>query len=121
MIKHLINGKDVDSEERFETVSPASGEVLAADLDRCRAVAVAREHPGDAAAWDSRGLEFVYFRGRMLLKISGIYNAAFNGDKLTENERAVRTFQEVVVPILRLVEQQIPADIDCNAIGFEIS
>lgn len=29
MIKHLINGKDVDSEERFETVSPASGEVLA--------------------------------------------------------------------------------------------
>jgi hypothetical protein len=77
--------------------------------------------PGKAAAWDSRGLEFVYFRGQMLLKITGIYNAAFNGDKLTQNERAVRTFQEVVVPILRLVEQQIPADVDCDGIGFEIS
>ena len=81
----------------------------------------ANADPSDASAWDSRGLEFVYFRGRMLLKITGIYRAAFNGDKLTENERAARTFQEIVVPILRLVAQQIPADVDCNAIGFEIA
>jgi hypothetical protein len=77
--------------------------------------------PGDAAALDSRGLEFVYFRDQMLLKISGIYKAAFNGDQLTQNQRADRTFQEVVVPILRLVVQQIPADVDCGGIGFEIA
>jgi hypothetical protein len=81
----------------------------------------ANADPGDAAPWDSRGLEFVYFRHRMLLKITGIYRAAFNGDKLTENERAARTFQGVVVPILRHVVQQIPADIDCDGIGFEIA
>lgn len=78
-------------------------------------------NPGEAAALDSRGLEFVYFQGQILLKISGIYNAAFNGDRLTQNERAGRTFQDVAVPILRLVVEQIPADVDCNSIGFEIA
>ncbi len=76
--------------------------------------------PGQRAASDRNGIEFVYFKGREVLKISGIYQAAFNSTQLSENERASRTFQEVVVPILRLVAQQIPANIDCDGIGFEI-
>ena len=76
--------------------------------------------PGQRAASDRNGIEFVYFRGREVLKISGIYQAAFNSTQLSENERASRTFQDVVVPILRLVTQQIPANIDCDGIGFEI-
>ncbi len=69
---------------------------------------------------DRNGIEFVYFEGRVVLKVSGSYHAAFNSTLLTENERAGRTFQDVVVPILRLVTQQIPTDIDCDGIGFEI-
>ena len=76
--------------------------------------------PGQRAASDRNGIEFVYFEGREVLKISGIYQAAFNSTQLSENERASRTFQDVLVPILRLVTRQIPANIDCDGIGFEI-
>ncbi|MHB8302824.1 MAG: hypothetical protein ACYDC6_08325 [Acidobacteriaceae bacterium] len=76
--------------------------------------------PGQRAASDPNGIEFVYFEGREVLKISGTYKAAFNARLLSKNERASRTFQDVVVPILRLVRQQIPANIDCDGIGFEI-
>lgn len=76
--------------------------------------------PGQRAASDSNGIEFVYFEGRKVLKISGIYKAAFNATKLSRNERASRTLQDVVVPILQLVRQQIPANVDCDGIGFEI-
>jgi len=76
--------------------------------------------PGQRPASDRNGIEFVYFEGREILKISGIYKVAFNSTQLSENERASRTFQDVVVPILRLVTQQIPANIDCDGIGFEI-
>lgn len=76
--------------------------------------------PGQRAASDSNGIEFVYFEGREVLKISGIYKAAFNARMLSKNERASHTFQEVVVPILWLVKQHIPANIDCDGIGFEI-
>ncbi len=76
--------------------------------------------PGQRAVSDRNGIEFVYFEGREVLKISGIYQAAFNSTQLSENERASRTFQDVLVPILRLVTRQIPANIDCDGIGFEI-
>jgi len=76
--------------------------------------------PGQRTASDPNGIEFVYFEGREVLKISGIYKAAFNAALLSKNERASRTFQDVVVPILRLVGQQIPTNIDCDGIGFEI-
>jgi hypothetical protein len=77
--------------------------------------------PSRQASLDTRGLEFVYFQNRMLLKTSGFYSAAFNAQELTTNERASRTFQEVIVPILRLVTEQMPQDVACDGIGFEIA
>lgn len=74
----------------------------------------------DRPGLDSRGLEFVDFQGQMVLKTSGIYKAAYDADQLTQNERAARTFREVIAPILRLIPQQLPTDVDCDAIGFEI-
>lgn len=76
--------------------------------------------PGQRAALDPNGIEFVDFQHRVVLKISGIYKVAFNPTQLSENERASRTFQDSVVPILRLVAQQIPQSVDCDDIGFEI-
>jgi hypothetical protein len=55
------------------------------------------------------------------LKTSGFYSAAFNSDQLTQNERASRIFQEVVVPTLRLISQEFPPDAGCDGIGFEIA
>jgi hypothetical protein len=76
--------------------------------------------PARQAAMDSRGLEFSYFQNRLLLKVTGNYNAAYNADKLTQNERASRTFQDVVTPLLQLIVREIPADVECDGIGFEI-
>jgi hypothetical protein len=77
--------------------------------------------PAKQAEADSRGLEFVRFQDRKILKISGNYNAAYNAPKMTQNERAASTFRSVVLPILNLVTSVLPPDIDCDGIGFEIS
>jgi hypothetical protein len=77
--------------------------------------------PARQAEADSRGLEFVRFHDRVVMKVTGNYNAAYNADLLTQNERAGRTFQDVVAPILRLLTQKIPPDVACDGIGFEIS
>jgi hypothetical protein len=70
---------------------------------------------------DSRGLEFVRFHERIVLKVTGNYNAAYNTNLLTQNERASRTFQDVLVPMLRMIAAGIPQDVNCEAIGFEIA
>jgi hypothetical protein len=70
---------------------------------------------------DTRGLQFLMFHNQIIMKISGDYRAAFSGQKLTRNQRAARAFEDVVVPILRILPQQIPATVPCNGIGFEIS
>lgn len=77
-------------------------------------------HPGQGAALDSNGIEFVYFHNRVVLKISGLYMAAFDAAQLSQNERVSRTFKDAVGPILRMVSEQIPRDVDCDAIGIEI-
>lgn len=78
-------------------------------------------NPDQQAGSDARGLEFVEFENRTLFKVSGSYNAAFSAELLTPNERASRTFSDVIAPILSLVTKNIPADITCDGIGFEIS
>lgn len=79
-----------------------------------------QSEPSKQTSFDSRGIEFVYFQNRVVLKVSGIYSAAYNADQLTQNERASRIFRDVITPILRLVAEQIPRDADCDDIGFEI-
>jgi hypothetical protein len=70
---------------------------------------------------DSRGLEFVRFRDRVLLKVTGNYNAAYDTLRLTQNERAAKTFNTVVLPVLNSVTTGFPEDVACDGIGFEIS
>src|SRR5271157_837807 len=77
--------------------------------------------PSKQAETDSRGLEFVKFRDRTVLKITGNYEAAYSATQFTRNERAARTFQDVLLPILQTVTQSIPPDVGCDAIGFEVS
>jgi hypothetical protein len=77
--------------------------------------------PQQQAGIDTRGLEFVHFHERTILKISGNYNAAFNAERLTQNQRANRTFDDVVVPILQLLPKYFSGDAGFNSFGFEIS
>jgi len=77
--------------------------------------------PAKQAETDSRGLEFVKFRDRIVLKITGNYDAAYSATQFTRNERAARTFQVVLLPILQTVTQGISPDVSCDSIGFEVS
>jgi hypothetical protein len=77
--------------------------------------------PAQQAEADSRGLEFVRFQDRAILKVTGNYNAAYDTLRLTQNERAAGTFRAVVLPILGLVTAALPEDMNCDGIGFEIS
>ena len=56
-----------------------------------------------------------------MLKVSGNYNAAFNADLLTANQRANRVLDDVVDPILALLVRDFPHPTDFDAFGFEIS
>src|SRR6266516_5814837 len=56
--------------------------------------------PAQQAEADSRCLEFVLYQDRVILKVTGNYNAAYDTARLTQNERAASTFRTVVLPIL---------------------
>jgi len=77
--------------------------------------------PKDQAAADRRGLEFVNFHGRQVLKLTGNYNTAYNTSLLTPNQRATKTFDEVMLPVLRLLPNQFSAGDTFDAFGFEIA
>jgi hypothetical protein len=77
--------------------------------------------PAQQAEADSRGLEFVRFQDRVILKVTGNYNAAYDTARLTQNERAAATFRTVVLPVLGQVTAALPQDLACDGIGFEIS
>ena len=77
--------------------------------------------PAQQAEADSRGLEFVRFEDRVILKVTGNYNAAYDTARLTQNERAASTFRTLVLPILEQLTAVLPKDLACDGIGFEIS
>ncbi|HUC54931.1 MAG TPA: hypothetical protein VMR90_12845 [Candidatus Cybelea sp.] len=77
--------------------------------------------PAKQAEADSRGLEFVRFQDRVILKVTGSYNAAYDTARMTQNERVAATFRTVLLPILNLMTAALPPDLACDGIGFEIS
>jgi hypothetical protein len=77
--------------------------------------------PAKQVESDSRGLEFVRFQDRAILKVTGNYNAAYDTHRLTQNERAAATFRTVILPILNILTAALPEDLACDGVGFEIS
>jgi hypothetical protein len=77
--------------------------------------------PKDQIGADGRGLEFVNFHDRLVLKLTGNYNAAYNDKLITPNQRVNRIFEEVIVPILRLLPNFFSPSESFDAFGFEIS
>src|SRR5579859_2304040 len=77
--------------------------------------------PAKQVEADSRGLEFVRFQERTILKVTANYGASYNTLRTTQNERAASTFRAVVLPILNVVTAGLPEDLPCDGIGFEIA
>src|ERR1700719_3040164 len=75
--------------------------------------------PSQQVEADTRGLEFRRFRDRITLKATGNYNAAYDSKQFTRNERATRTFRDVLLPILQIVVQMISSHVHCDSVGFE--
>ena len=72
------------------------------------------------ASTDRDGLEFVNFQHRIVLKVSGVYRAAFQAGLQTENVRATRILEGAGIPLLRMVSQSVPDSDDYDGIGLEI-
>ena len=76
--------------------------------------------PGQQAALDHNGIEFVDYGGRVILKISGVSRVTFEVGSRSANERAERVLNSTIVPMLKLIEQQVPHAEDYDGIGFEV-
>ena len=76
--------------------------------------------PGQRAALDSNGLEFVLFQEKIVLKVSAFYRVAFNSMEVTQNGRAGQTMQQAILPVLQMITEQMPQNYDYDAVGFEI-
>ena len=72
------------------------------------------------AATDRDGLECVNFQHRIVLKVSGIYQAAFEAGLQTENVRATRVLEGAAIPLVRMVAKAVPDTDDYDGIGIEI-
>ena len=70
---------------------------------------------------DGRGLEFVNFHDHVVLKVTGNYNAAFDADRLTPNQRSSRVFDEVIFQVLEILPGYFSVADGFDAVGFEIS
>lgn len=77
--------------------------------------------PAKQVEADSRGLEFVRFQDRVILKVTGNYGAAYDSNRMTRNERAAATLRTVVFPILEIVTAALPQELACDGIGLELS
>jgi hypothetical protein len=77
--------------------------------------------PKQQVGADARGLEFVHFHGNLVLKVTGNYNAAYSAELLSQNQRADRVFEHVVLPILQLLPDHFSLQDRFESFGFEIA
>jgi hypothetical protein len=77
--------------------------------------------PNERTPIDTRGLEFVKFHERTVLKVTGSYAAAYNAAVLTQNQEAGKVLQDVIQPILAMLAHDFSGRDDFKAFGFEIS
>jgi hypothetical protein len=76
--------------------------------------------PKSPTGVDGRGLEFVNFHDQTVLKVTGNYQAAFDADRLTPNQRSSRVFNDVVYQVLEILPGYFSASDSFDAVGFEI-
>ncbi len=76
--------------------------------------------PKSPTGVDGRGLEFVNFHDQIVLKVTGNYEAAFDADRLSPNQRSSRVFNDIVYQILEVLPSYFSTSDSFDAVGFEI-
>lgn len=70
----------------------------------------------------SRGsIRFEKFDGQMALAITGNYYASYSSEVMTPNQRARRTYQDVILPLLKLAVARIGRSVPMDGYAFEIA
>ncbi len=75
----------------------------------------------DQAGSDQRSIQFDRFQGRIVLKITGNYFAAYSAARMTKQERARQTYLDVMLPILRAAAPAFAKASVPDAFALEIS
>ncbi len=70
---------------------------------------------------DQRSIRFDSYKGETVLEITGNYYASYNADTMTAETRLKTTFEQVVVPILKIEVPHFPDDSEFASFAIEIS
>ena len=69
---------------------------------------------------DQRSIRFDTFQDQTVVEVTGNYYAAYPG-RMSENERARHTFEEVVLPILKVAVPQFENNVKVQGYALEVS
>jgi hypothetical protein len=66
-------------------------------------------------------IHFERFNGQMVLEITGNYYASYSTAKLTQNQRARKTYEDVALPLLKIAVAHIDRNAPIDAYALEIA
>lgn len=70
---------------------------------------------------DQRSIRFDYYKGETVLEITGNYYASYSADTMSAESRLKATFEQVIVPILKVEVPHFPDDSEFAAFAIEVS
>ncbi len=70
---------------------------------------------------EQRSIRFDKFNGQTVLEITGNYYAAYSDSLLNKRARVKKTYEDVVLPILKTTVPKFPADDSFSAFAVEVS
>ena len=75
----------------------------------------------DQAASDQRSVQFDWYQGKVVLKITGNYFASYSTELMSAEDRARQTYRDVMLPLLQSVTPALLRADELLAFAFEIS
>jgi len=69
----------------------------------------------------SASIQFENFRGEQVLAITGNYYASYSATLMNQNQRVRQTFEDVILPILKVTAPEFGRDVPFAAFAMEIS
>jgi len=66
-------------------------------------------------------IRFDQFNGQTVLAISGNYYISYSSDLLNRNQRARKTYEDVVLPLLKAAVARVDRNVPFDAYAFEVS
>ena len=70
---------------------------------------------------DQRSIRFDSYKGETVLEVTGNYYASYNADTMDTEARLKTTFEQVIVPILKIEVPHFPDDSEFASFAIEIS